>query len=98
MKEIAMRMTKHIDQRMNQRGMNKDVIDAVRFYGEPDGNEVVLGRKHCDQLIARRRRELKALTRIRDKGGVAIVEVGEALVTTYPLGRSGRRVPFRGAR
>lgn len=76
-------MTKHMDARMNQRGIFKDLVDLALQFGEPDGDKVKLGRKEIDRLLsnldALRSRVLKA----RDKGGLVVVTAGESLITTY---------------
>jgi hypothetical protein len=90
------RTTRHMDQRMNQRAMNKAMIDAVHSYGEPVGDKVLLDRKACDVTIAKLRRELAAVTKIRDKGGVAIVEVGDDLLTAYRVDSFDRKAGSRG--
>lgn len=78
-----MRTTTHMDARMNQRGINKELVNLALEYGEPKGDKTVLGRKECHEAMQQLRRELKVLERAMSKGGVTVVSDGEALITTY---------------
>jgi hypothetical protein len=84
-------MTKHLDIRMNQRGITRQLVDLALAHGEWDRDECRLDPKHLRMLIsdldALRAAALKAL----DKGGVAVVETGGKLVTTYSRLRKQRR-------
>lgn len=78
-----MQTTRHMDARMNQRGINKELVDLALEYGEPKGDRTVLGRKECHWAMQQLRREMKALERAMSKGGITVVADGEALITTY---------------
>lgn len=78
-----MQITTHMDARMNQRGINKELIHLALEYGEPNGDKTVLGRKECHEAMQQLRRELKALERAMSKGGITVVSAGEVLITTY---------------
>lgn len=78
-------MTLHLDHRMNQRGITRDLLDLTLAHGSWIGDRCVLSRKeiqqlidHCDQV---RRTALKAM----DKGGLVVVEAGGNEITTYNL-------------
>lgn len=81
-----MQTTAHMDARMNQRGINKELINLALEYGEPKGDKTVLGRKECYEAMQQLRREMKALERALSKGGITLVSDGEALITTYRTG------------
>lgn len=76
-------VTKHMDVRMNQRGIPGTLVDLVLSHGRWDGDACTLDRKDLCKLKAEvdalRSTVLKAL----DKGGLAVVEAGGALVTAY---------------
>lgn len=78
-------MTLHFDQRMNQRGVNRQLVDLVLAHGAWTGDRCTLNRKRLDRVIEDcdeiRRLALKA----RDKGGIVVVEAGGQEITTYPL-------------
>ena len=78
-----MQMTAHIDARMNQRGIRKDLVELALDLGEIEGDRYVLTSKMIDAEIEGVRRRMKALTEARKKGGVVVVADGEALITTY---------------
>ncbi len=78
--------TKHIERRMSQRGISQAMLDLVLVYGEegPAGR-VFISRKGADRLF----RDLRAVSKMLDKGGVEVVVEGEALITAYNY--QGRR-------
>lgn len=78
-----MKKTKHMDVRMNQRGITKELINLALEYGEPEGDKTILGRKQCHQLMLNLQREMKALQKVMSKGGITVVSVGEELITAY---------------
>ena len=78
-----MQTTTHMGARMNQRGINRELINLALEYGEPKGDKTVLGRKQCNEVMQQLRRELKALERAMSKGGITVVSHGEILITTY---------------
>lgn len=78
-----MQMTAHIDARMNQRGIRKDLVELALDLGEIEGDRYVLTEKIIDAELRETRRRMKALTDARKKGGVVVVAEGEALITTY---------------
>lgn len=78
-----MQMTTHIDARMNQRGIRKDLVELALDLGEIERDRYVLTEKIIDAELRETRRRMKALTDARKKGGVVVVAEGEALITTY---------------
>lgn len=78
-------MTLHFDQRMNQRGINRRLVNLALELGAWSGDRCTLDRKGLDCVIERcdelRRLALKA----RDKGGIVVVEAGGKEITTYPV-------------
>lgn len=78
-----MQMTAHIDARMNQRGIRKDLVELALDLGEIEGDRYILTEKIIDAELQEIRRRTKALTEARKKGGVVVVADGEALLTTY---------------
>lgn len=85
-REMTMQMTNHIDARMNQRGIRKELVELTLDLGEIDGDRYVLTSKIIDAEIADLQRRIKALGEARKKGGVVVVAEGEALLTTYRAG------------
>jgi hypothetical protein len=79
----AMQPTRHIKQRMSQRGISKEMVNLVIAHGVIHGDKYVVGRKEALQLIRELDNERRVLTKILDKGGVEVVTEGDALITAY---------------
>lgn len=80
-----MRPTKHFRQRMSQRGLSSAIVQAAVDFGVIDQDKYVLGRKDAQLQIESLQQQLRALKKIADKGGVAVVADGNSLITTYNL-------------
>lgn len=78
-----MQSTRHIKQRMSQRGISQDMVNLVLTHGVIDGDKYVVGRKEALQRLRELDNERRVLTKILDKGGVEVVTDGGALITTY---------------
>jgi hypothetical protein len=78
-----MHVTHHIKQRMAQRGISKDMVDLVVNQGRIDGDKYVFDRKEAKKRLQEIDAERRLLTKILDKGGVAVVAEGDALITAY---------------
>lgn len=78
-----MQTTKHIQQRMSQRGVSRDMVELVLTRGTLDQDKYVLGRKEALSLLDALQREERLLKKILDKGGVVVVAEGDSLITTY---------------
>lgn len=74
-----MHKTKHIQQRMSQRGISQEMVDLVLNYGESEGDKVILNSKASARLM----RAARALAKILDKGGLVVVTSGDSQLTTY---------------
>jgi hypothetical protein len=78
--------TRHFKARMSQRAINEELVELVRGFGVPgpDG-KCILNRKGlealCESLTELHQRAQRALK----KGGIVVVEEGNALITTYRL-------------
>lgn len=78
-----MHMTAHLDARMNQRGIKRDLIELAMDLGDVIGDRYVLTSKIIDDEIRDLRKRMKALDEARKKGGVTVVAEGDTLITTY---------------
>lgn len=78
-----MRDTKHLRQRMSQRGIGRRMVDYVVDHGRPDQDKIVLDRKGALALLEMLHEEERLLMKILDKGGVVVVTEGDSLITTY---------------
>lgn len=78
-----MQFTHHAWQRMAQRGITRSMIDLVLEYGEVEQDKAVLDKKNAQQLIRKLEEKLRTAKKILDKGGCVVVEVDNAILTTY---------------
>ena len=85
--------TKHMDVRMNQRGIPGALVDLVLSHGRWDGDACKLDRRDLCKLKAEVETLRSTVLKALDKGGLAVVETGGALVTAYarPKTRGGRK-------
>ncbi|MCV2352641.1 DUF4258 domain-containing protein [Paucibacter sp. B2R-40] len=78
-----MNATHHIKQRMAQRGISKAMVDLALEQGRIEGDKHVIDRKEALKRLRELDAERRVLTKILDKGGIAVVSEGESLITTY---------------
>jgi hypothetical protein len=78
-----MHTTTHIDVRMNQRGIRKELVSLALDLGRIEGDRYVLDTKTIRAEMCELRRKLKFLGDAERKGGVVVVAAGDSLVTTY---------------
>ena len=78
-----MKQTKHIRQRMSQRGVTREIVDLVIQYGDTEQDKHVMGRRQALHRLELINQEARILKKILDKGGVVVVAEGNALITTY---------------
>lgn len=85
-----MSKTRHIHKRMSQRSISQTIVDMVSQYGTIEGEKIIITKKNAEALMCEIENIKKSLLKIRSKGGIAVVESGEAMITTYALGRYKR--------
>ena len=78
-----MKMTKHMSQRMNQRGINRNMLDMALEFGTPHNNRYSLNKKEAEQAVARLQRMLTDLKKIADKGGITVVVENDTCITAW---------------
>lgn len=83
MEDTSMYKTKHIQQRMSQRGVSRDMVEYVLDNGTAENSRYVFGRKEALARLEGLQREERLLKKILDKGGVVVVADNDALITTY---------------
>lgn len=80
-----MHKTRHIQQRMSQRGITEAIINMVFDFGISDGDKITLDKKNC-QLLSKLFEQMKRTTdNMAEKGCYTLVASGESLVTVYRL-------------
>jgi len=85
-----MHTTRHLSQRMSQRGVSREMVDLVLEHGIVDQDKYILGRRTVLELLDDYQRRLKVLKKILDKGGVTVVSDAGNLITTYNFTGGGR--------
>jgi len=93
-----MAKTRHIQTRMNQRAIDKELVKLTTALGavqeRGDVEKYILSRKSLDVTLRRLDRLRGKLVKARDKGGVVLVASDKGVeITTYRLdsfSRSGR--------
>ena len=79
-----MNISQHADQRMNQRGISRRLIEFTLRFGRIEGDRHVLDRNESRRLIESLTEQLRLAKRIMDKGGVVVVEgESDTVITTY---------------
>jgi hypothetical protein len=91
-----MHISHHADQRMNQRGISRRLVEFTLSHGRVEGDKHVLDRKESRRLIESLTEQLRLAKRIMDKGGVVVVEgESDTIVTTYNFNTRMRRPKAR---
>lgn len=93
-----MRITDHAEQRMNQRGISRRLLDFAMRHGRIVGDKRVLDRKESLRLIEKLNEELRLAKQVLDKGGVAVVDGDDVVITAYKLRKNTRRARSRAIR
>lgn len=78
--------TRHMNDRMRQRGISSEMVGAIFKLGEWNarGDRLELPGKAIEPLIQQKRDELKVLERLARRGGASLVVDGDTLITVYP--------------
>ena len=75
--------TKHFRERMNQRGITKEMIDIVFRFGEITGDTIILSKRLISDLMSENTACKSILLKILDKGGICLIFKDNRLITIY---------------
>ena len=78
-----MRKTIHVQQKMSQRGISRQMVDLVLEHGRIEQDKSKLGRDDARELLEEMQQKVKVLKKIIDKGGVTVVSDNNTFITTY---------------
>lgn len=78
-------MTVHLDQRMNQRGITRDLLDFALAHGTWEGDRCILDKKLLRELLNKCDEMRRLAVRVIDKGGMVVVEAGGHEITAYSI-------------
>ena len=89
-----MLISHHAARRLSQRGIPRRLLDFALRHGRVEGDKVIVDRKESRRIIESLEEELRLAKRVMDKGGIAVVEGGDTLITAYNLAprKGGRHV------
>ncbi len=82
---MNMAKTRHIHQRINQRGIQQGMLDLVKQFGVENGDKTILNQKALKVAIAECKKIEKLMQKMESRGGLVLVEVDGVELTTYPL-------------
>jgi len=86
-----MSKTRHMQARMNNRGIKQEMICMALQFGIRQQDKVILNKKGLKALLDELRTLEKTAHAMMKKGGVVVVEDGGSLITTYNLNSYDRR-------
>ena len=93
-----MSKTRHFQTRMSQRGITGSMLDVVLRFGVPNGDRTVLNNKGIEAAVRELDELRKQLLKVRDKGGLVVVEEGGFFLTTYRLDSFSQKKAMRKSR
>jgi hypothetical protein len=80
-----MSKTLHMHQRMSQRGISQAMLDLAKRFGCESGDKTILNRKSIDAALKEFKKIQADLQKMRERGGLVIIEAGELEITAYGL-------------
>jgi len=80
-----MAKTRHIQQRMSQRGINEQMLELVTQFGSWNGDKCVLNKKACRNVLTELDAMRKRLIKMQEKGGLVLVQDNGSDITAYRL-------------
>jgi hypothetical protein len=86
-----MKYTQHAKVRMAQRGIPHRLVGVARKYGRIDGDRCVLDRRAIRETLSELAAERALLIKVMDKGGVAVAEDNDTVITVFNLEQEYRR-------
>ena len=80
-----MARTRHIEKRMNQRGIKASMLAAVEEFGVWNGDKLILNRKGCANARKALETMRRNLIKVEEKGGLVLIQDRGKDITTYAL-------------
>ena len=92
-----MKMTKHFEKRMKQRGISGTMVNVAYMFGNNKKDKIVLTQQEVKKLlkIYKKSDQKQILKGILDKGGITLVEKDNTLITVYNTNYNNNRKVFR---
>jgi hypothetical protein len=92
-----MRVTRHSQFRMSQRGIPQRLVAFALQHGRVEGDRHVLDRREVLRVVESLQADLRLAMHVLDKGGITVVEASGNVVTTWNRDEPLRRPPSLGA-
>jgi len=83
--------TKHLNARMNQRGIRQELVDLAMQFGVVQQDKCFINEKGARELIIELEKMKRSAQKIVDKRGLAVIDADGTLLTTYNLGSYKRQ-------
>jgi len=80
-----MAKTRHIQQRMSQRGIKDEMLELVGQFGSWNGDKCILNKKACSAALQELDSMRKQLIHLKEKGGLVLVHENGSDITAYRL-------------
>jgi len=81
--EDKMNTTKHLMDRMNQRGIHGNMVKLALDHGKMIKDKIILDKKQTQKLIDDIDMWRKDLLKILDKNGLVVIVSNNTIITTY---------------
>ena len=78
-----MKLTRHAEQRLNQRGISRMMVEIARKIGNWKGDKLLVDRKALKQELKKLDTQRQVLQKMLNKGGLVLVECPDTLITAY---------------
>ena len=86
-----MAKTKHIQRRMNQRGIRSELVEITRKFGVRTGDRIILNKKGAESVLCEVDDLRKHLIQAMETGGLVLINVSDSDITTFRLNSYKRR-------
>jgi hypothetical protein len=77
--------TQHARERLGQRGIPAALVGVARRYGRIDGDRWILDRRSVRHALDELAAERALLMKVLDKGGIAVAEADNKIITAFNL-------------
>lgn len=80
-----MAKTRHIQQRMSQRGIKEGMLNIVQEFGCWQDDKCILNKKACSSVLEELDLIRKQVIKMQEKGGLVLVQDNGMDITAYRL-------------
>ena len=84
--------TRHMQQRMSQRGITSEIVKMAGMFGVCNGDIITLTGKNCEYLSKVPAKCKTTLVKMAQKGGCTVVNRGRSLITAFRVDSFNRNL------